>query len=168
MSSVVRCRAVIQFEQGGHRFTYRIAGVAIHDGKVLLHRAEGETFWAVPGGRAELGETAEQTIRREMQEEVSTHIEIVRLLWIAENFFDYAGLSYHEVALYFLIRFPAGSDPVTRSAFESRDGGTKLHFRWYPLDADTLSRLPVLPSFLASGLVELPISATHIVHRDEN
>jgi ADP-ribose pyrophosphatase YjhB (NUDIX family) len=165
---VLPCPAVIQFDQGGHRFTYRIAGIAIHDGKVLLHRAEGETFWAVPGGRAELGETAEQTIRREMQEEVSEEIEIVRLLWIAENFFDYDGRSYHEVALYFLIRFPAGSHPLTRSAFESRDGETKLHFRWCPLDADTLARLPVLPSFLASGLVDLPASAMHVVHRDAN
>ncbi len=65
---------VIQFDQDGRRFNYRVAGVAIHDAAVLLHRAGDEPFWTLPGGRAEIGETAEQTIRREMREELSTHV----------------------------------------------------------------------------------------------
>jgi hypothetical protein len=31
-----------------------------------------------------------------------TSVEVLRLLWLVENFFDYEGRSYHEVALYFL------------------------------------------------------------------
>ena len=31
---------MIRFDDGGRRFNYRIVGVAIHDGTVLLHRAE--------------------------------------------------------------------------------------------------------------------------------
>lgn len=113
-----------------------------------------------------MGEAAEQTIRREIQEELSTDVEVVRLLWLVENFFDYEGLSYHELALYFLIRFPEDSKPLTHTDFESMDGSTKLHFRWVPLHEETLSKLPVLPSFLASSLRELPASVTHIVHWD--
>jgi 8-oxo-dGTP pyrophosphatase MutT (NUDIX family) len=47
-----------------------------------------EVFWALPGGRAEMGEVAEHTIRREMREEMSTDVVVIRLLWLVENFFD--------------------------------------------------------------------------------
>jgi len=157
---------VIRFEQGRHRFNYRVVGVAIHDGKVLLHRAGDEPFWTLPGGRAEIGEAAEHTIRREMREEVSTDVEVLRLLWLVENFFDYDGLSYHEIGLYFLIRFPADSKPVALATFEATDGSTTLYFKWVPLEEETLARLPLVPSFLASGLRKLPTSVTHVVHRD--
>jgi len=89
-------------------------GLAIHGGAVLLHRAGDEPFWTLPGGRAEFGETAENTIRREMREELSIDVEVLRLLWFVENFFDYDGLSYHEVGLYFLIRFPPGAKAYPR------------------------------------------------------
>lgn len=157
---------MVRFDQGGRRFNYRVVGVAIHDGTVLLHRAGDEPFWTLPGGRAEIGEAAEQTIRREMREELSTDIDVLRLLWFVENFFDYDGLSYHEIALYFLIRFSLDSRPLAQSAFQARDGDTRLQFQWFPLQEDVLANLPLLPSFLASGLRQLPTTVTHIVHRD--
>jgi ADP-ribose pyrophosphatase YjhB (NUDIX family) len=157
---------VIQFDQDGRRFNYRVVGVAIHDGAVLLHRAGDEPFWTLPGGRAEIGETAEETIRREMREELSTDVEVLRLLWFIENFFEYDGLSYHEVALYFLISLPPGSKPMARKVFEVSDAATTLRFRWVPLERETLANLPLLPSFLALGLRELPTSVTHVVHRE--
>lgn len=157
---------MIRFDEGGRRFNYRVVGVAIHDGMVLLHRAGSEPFWTLPGGRAELGEAAEQTIRREIQEELSTDVEVIRLLWLVENFFDYDNLSYHELALYFLVRFPIDSAPLTQNAFEATDGATRLQFKWFPIHEQTLFSLPLLPSFLASGLTQVPASVTHIVHRD--
>jgi ADP-ribose pyrophosphatase YjhB (NUDIX family) len=157
---------VIRFDEGRRRFNYRVVGVAIHRGMVLVHRADGEPFWTLPGGRAEMGEVAEHTIRREIREELSTEVEVGRLLWFVENFFDYDGLSYHELALYFLIRFPPGSRPLALSAFEATDGDARLQFRWFPRREETLANLPLLPSFVASGLTKLPASVTHIVHRD--
>ena len=70
------------------------------------------------------------------------------------------------VALYFLIRFPAGSMPMARNMFEVSDGGTPLQFRWVPLEGETLVNFPLMPSFLALGLTDLPTSVTHVVHRD--
>jgi ADP-ribose pyrophosphatase YjhB (NUDIX family) len=136
---------MIRFDEGRRRFNYRTVGVAIHDGMVLLHRAGEEPFWTLPGGRAEMGETSEQTILREIREELSTDVEVLRLLWLVENFFDYDGLSYHELALYFLIRFPQNSMPMARSQFEAMDGGTRLHFRWFPLHEETLPTCPYFP-----------------------
>src|SRR5688572_18605664 len=112
---------MIRFDQGNRRFNYRVVGVAIHNDSVLLHRADHEPFWTLPGGRAEHGETAEQTIKRELLEELTTEVHVDRLLWVVENFFEYEGWSYHELALYFLVRFRPGSAPLCSEAFaESR------------------------------------------------
>lgn len=87
-----------------------------------------------------------------MREELSTEVEVLRLLWFIENFFEYDSLSYHEVALYFLIRFPPDSKRMVQNVFEVSDGPTTLRFRWFPLEGETLANLPLLPSFLALGL----------------
>jgi ADP-ribose pyrophosphatase YjhB (NUDIX family) len=157
---------VIRFDQGTRRFNYRVVGVAIHDGSVLLHRAEHEPFWTLPGGRAEHGETAEQTIKREMFEELGTAVEVVRLLWLVENFFDYEALNYHELALYFLIRFPPGCAPLNAEAFTAVDGGIPLMFQWYSVEPKQLASLPLLPAFLPEGLANLPMSVVHLVQID--
>jgi ADP-ribose pyrophosphatase YjhB (NUDIX family) len=156
---------MIRFDEGTRCFNYRVAGVAIHDGCVLLHQAEGDSFWTLPGGRAEHGETGEDTIRREMREELETDVEVDRLLWFVENFFAHDGLRYHEIALYFLIRFPEKSPPRTSAAFDRVDNGTRFTFRWHPVDSDVLMRLPLFPVFLAQALTALPPSVVHIVER---
>ena len=157
---------MIRFDQGMRRFNYRVVAVAIHDGSVLLHRADHETFWTLPGGRAEHGETAEQTIKREMREELETDVEVVRLLWLVENFFEYDGRDCHEIALYFLIRFPENSLPRTCAAFDRIDAGVALRFTWHPVQTDLLMQLPLFPVFLPQALTELPISVVHIVERE--
>ena len=45
---------VINFTEDGKRFNYRVVGVALHNGRVLLHKNETEHFWSLPGGRGEL------------------------------------------------------------------------------------------------------------------
>jgi ADP-ribose pyrophosphatase YjhB (NUDIX family) len=158
--------SVIRFDQGTRRFNYRVVGVAIHDGSVLLHRANHDAFWTLPGGRAEHGETAEQTIKREMVEELRTSVEVVRLLWLVENFFEYEGLNYHEVALYFLIRFPPGSAPLNAAACDAVDAAVPLRFKWFRVEPTQLANLPLVPAFLAKGLANVPISVVHVVQRD--
>jgi ADP-ribose pyrophosphatase YjhB (NUDIX family) len=147
------------------RFTFRVVGVAIHHDRVLLHQAEGDDFWALPGGRAELLEPAPETLRREMVEELSAEVEVVRLLWVAENFFMHQGLHHHELGLYFLMHF-APSSPVLRhaGAFDGYEGHTRLIFQWFPV-AD-LAQLRLYPSFLRQGLSMLPATVQHVVHTD--
>ena len=157
---------MIRFDEGTRRFNYRVVGVAIHDGSVLLHRADHESFWTLPGGRAEHGEAGEQTLKREMQEELETDVDVVRLLWFVENFFDYDGRQYHEIALYFLIRFPDNSLPRTSTTFDRTDAGVLLRFKWHPVQTELLMRLPLLPAFLPAALIDLPRSVIHIVQRD--
>jgi 8-oxo-dGTP pyrophosphatase MutT (NUDIX family) len=156
---------MITFEKGNNRFNYRVVGIAVRDNSVLLQQAEGDDFWVFPGGRAEFGEPAEQTLKREMREEISTEVEVVRLLWFVENFFSYAGKTYHEIALYFLMQLPTTCKYLVEPGpFEGEDEGTKLIFRWFPRQPKLLSSLPLLPSFLQTAVQKLPDSVEHVIH----
>lgn len=158
---------MIRFEEGDNCFNYRVAGVAIHEDLILVHRTEGDDFWVLPGGRPEFGETAEQTLKREISEEIGVDVEIVRTLWFVENFFTYAGKNYHEIAVYFLMQLPSGCEYLAQPGpFHIEESGTKFIFQWFPRQPYVLSNLPLLPSFLQTALQNLPESVQHIVHRD--
>lgn len=99
---------MITFDVGGVRFVYRTVGVAIDGGRVLLHQAEGDDFWSMPGGRVEPLEPSPDALRREMREEIGVAVRVERLLWVVENFYRHEALAYHELALFYLMSFPLG------------------------------------------------------------
>lgn len=159
---------MIAFDRNNTRFQYRIAGVAWHNGSVLLHKTEKEPFWSFPGGRAEFGESSGETLKREMMEEIGTEVEVGRLLWFVENFFRYEQRDFHEIGLYYLMHLPAGSEFLSHDGpFLGDEGGTELIFQWFPCRPEVLSGLPLMPSFLQTGLLSLPESVEHIIHWDK-
>ncbi|WP_058304136.1 NUDIX hydrolase [Gorillibacterium timonense] len=52
----------------------KIAWVHIRDGKVLCARSAGKAAFYLPGGKREQGETDEETLCREIAEEISVRI----------------------------------------------------------------------------------------------
>jgi 8-oxo-dGTP pyrophosphatase MutT (NUDIX family) len=158
---------MITFDTPKGRFNYRVAGVAIVDGRVLLHQAVGDDFWTLPGGRLEAMETASDALRREMLEETARAVSVSRLLWIVENFFEYDDRRIHELLFCFEMHVP---DSVNRQAefcgtenFRHTEGSTELVFRWHALDQ--LHTMRIEPAFLREGLRNLPKSIAHIVQR---
>lgn len=85
---------MIEFTEGPVRFNYRVAGVCIREGRVLLHGWAPYDLWALPGGRPELLEFSTDALAREMREETDLRVDVVRLLWIAENFFAHDGHAF--------------------------------------------------------------------------
>ena len=60
---------------------------------------KGETFYRSLGGGIEFGEKAEDTVRRELMEELNVQVGEVRYLGTLENIFTFNGNSYHEIVL---------------------------------------------------------------------
>ena len=156
---------MISFDVGEARFNYRVVGIALDGKRVLLHRAEMDDFWSLPGGRGEMLEPSEETLKREMWEELSVEIRVDRLVWVAENFFEYDDRPYHELAFYFLMTLPPDCHIRKKTEpFAEYDGDVKLIFKWYQLDE--LEDVLLYPSFLQKGLSSIPESIKHIVHID--
>ena len=143
---------MIRFEEGNNCFNYRVVGVAIHENSVLLHQGEGEDFWTFPGGRAEFGETAEQTLKREMQEEIGVEVEVVRLLWFVENFFQLCRSALPRNCLLFsdaLSNYVSISHPAR--TISRRGGGDETDLSMVSATAGSIIQPAAVPLLSASG-----------------
>jgi 8-oxo-dGTP pyrophosphatase MutT (NUDIX family) len=159
-------RQIVSFESEGRTFNFRAAAVIVHEGGALLHRAEVEDFWSLPGGRVEMLEDSRAALRREMLEELGEEMEVGRLIWVGENFFEFQGVDFHEMGMYFEVSLPAGSALIGRTEewWAEEDNGVKICFKWFGLAE--APDLPIVPGFLRDGLGALPVGTAHVVFRD--
>jgi ADP-ribose pyrophosphatase YjhB (NUDIX family) len=160
-----QARHMITFSTESGRFNMRLVAVITDGERVLLHRAETDDFWTLPGGRAELLEPAREGLAREMREELGVEVQVGRLLWVVENFFEYVGEAFHELALVFHVALPESSGLTNVDTFNGHEDTLLLIFRWFHLDE--LQAVYLLPSFLKDGLRNLPQTTEYIVHVDE-
>lgn len=148
----------ISTNQGNVDFNYRIAAVIFHDGRVLLHRAEPDVYWALPGGRAALMEAATDSLRRELREELGCKVAVGRLLWVMENISTQPGPRFHELGLYFLARLPEGfaelamTGPFYRAEALAGGGEIRHVFQWFPCTAEALAAIDLRPARLRAEL----------------
>jgi 8-oxo-dGTP pyrophosphatase MutT (NUDIX family) len=158
----------ITFTSGDRRFRYRIAGVAIAKGRVLLQQIQGADYWFLPGGRCSMGESAKDCLKREMSEELNSDAEIGRLVWVAENFFKLDSRFNHELSLIFLVTLRTNSpvlDTEESSGVDRDDDNiVAVRNRWHSLN--DLKEITIVPPFLRTGLQNIPETAQHVVNVD--
>lgn len=164
----------MQLSSERQRFFYRVAGVVLDGSRVLAHKDNQDSFWALPGGSCEFGEDSMSALAREFREELNADVRVGRLIWVVENFFGWRGWECHEIGLYYevalvgearrlyaLESFPGG-EPTP--SVDPGGPGYHLEFRW--LAIEDLARLDVRPSFLTQHLASIPAETRSIIHRD--
>ncbi|MBX3636617.1 MAG: NUDIX domain-containing protein [Rubrivivax sp.] len=157
---------MLSFVSNDHRFHLRAAALVLDDGHLLLHRADGDRFWSLPGGRVEPGEAAAQAVCRELMEEVGEAVVADGLLAVVEYFFVHQGERQHELGLYFGVRLAAGSRLRRKDRDHAGIEGTRtLTYRW--LACSELPAVDLRPSFLAPWLAAGRPGFVHVVHHDD-
>ena len=97
-------KAVVQDEQGRILLLQISKPVVIHGSPVA--------YWDLPGGRVEVGQTVEQTLRREIEEEVGLHIagELEPLVWSVANVrLPYDGTNTGWILIAYKCQLPPGA-----------------------------------------------------------
>lgn len=157
----------ITFDLPRGRFLLRVVGVAVQDGHALLHRAESDDFWSLPGGRCTAMEASADALVREMREELGLTVGVGRLLWLVENFFTLGGAPHHEIGVYYAMALPDDAPQLdTSQKFSGQEDHNALIFQWFPLSE--LPALRLYPAFLRMGLQALPEHIQHVVTRDDD
>ncbi len=138
----------VLFKTENYVFSYRVAGVLRHNGRVLLTRDAGtQDGYAVPGGHAAFGETAEEALRREYREELRCGVRVGRFLALGEIFFPWGDRPCHQLCQYYEVELDGAADFPMEGVFHGWDdlGGVRadLDFCWVPLEQlDTATVYP--------------------------
>ncbi|MDG0876400.1 NUDIX domain-containing protein [Paenibacillus thiaminolyticus] len=116
-------------------FLLRVAGVLIHEGKVLMQRNKSGDAWVLPGGRAEWNEPTEEAVIREFAEELGMCVRPTRLVWLIENFNAYRQDGLHEFGVYYEVyACPREQIDIPDSEFIGKKAAPVLTFRWIELE----------------------------------
>ena len=146
-----------------YKLNIRAGGVIIHNNKILTHRNINKDHYCLPGGRIEIGESSEQTIKREIYEELGKEIEITGYLATIENFFEMENKKYHEIFFLHRIEFKNEEDKKINYIMHNVEGKEYLQYEW--LDLDKIEEYNILPKCLKEVLKSqnFPI---HVVNDD--
>ena len=143
-------------------FRYRAAAIIVEDGCVLFAGNDNEDYLYSIGGAVNMGETAEDAVKREVLEETGVEYAVDHLAVIHENFFNentgsLKGMECHEIALYYLMK-PRGTKVLHSDSYTM---GVRENMHWIPIE--NIGQYKAFPTFLKDYLLSDHYGIEHIV-----
>lgn len=159
----------ILFKTETQVFSYRVAGICVQNGKVLLQKPMKDTGYAFPGGHVAFGETNAETLKREFKEEIGVDITVGELKWVAEIFFPWGSKSCHQICLFYIVTIESPEIPgegmfIAKESLEGRNN-YDLEFRWVPIEE--VGEMEVYPTNAKELLTKLHEGVQHFVYHEE-
>jgi ADP-ribose pyrophosphatase YjhB (NUDIX family) len=113
---------------------------------------KNQTFYRALGGAIEFGERSQDTIARELREEIGADVTNLEYLTTIESIFVFDGLPGHEICL---VYEGALADPslYQRERIVGAEGDPVIAV-WVPLDAFRQGTYPLYPDGLLEHLAE--------------
>ncbi|MDE5985061.1 MAG: NUDIX domain-containing protein [Eubacterium sp.] len=148
----------LTFKTGEGIFNYRVCAIIINDSKLLAMKNDNTAYYYLPGGRVELHESADDAILREMREELCVDAQVIRPLWLNQNFFieDTIGEKFHELCIYYLVDVTNTELVNTAEIFTTRESRHNEIFYW--LSIESLKDVYLYPLFIKDKINDLPES----------
>ena len=156
----------ILFKTDDFVFSYRVGGILIHEGKILLQRPKNDNY-AIIGGHVAAMETSMETLKREFEEEIHAKIEVDNLLAIGEIYFPWGKRPCHQISLYYNVHLVDDNIPldgVFRGYDELDNERIDLDFCWVPLE-DLKKGTKVYPLELIPYIFEPGKEIVHFVSK---
>lgn len=102
-----------------------VRGAIVQNGHILLVQELADGRWSMPGGWADLGESAAEMVTREVREESGYEVRIDKLVAVFNNHYVQPYEFFHSYKLVFLCSIVGGS---ARGSYETQQVG------FFPLD----------------------------------
>ncbi len=144
----------ISYNCENQKFNYRVCAMIIAENKILAMHDERSPYFYLPGGRVKMGETAEQAVVREVQEELGNSKDYTSIM-AQSGFFteDVDNLHYHELCIYFLVDISETTLLERGNVFTLTEG---KHIHTFELEFDRLKDEYFYPLFLKKAIYDLP------------
>ncbi|MBR1763707.1 MAG: NUDIX domain-containing protein [Eubacterium sp.] len=136
-------------------FNYRVCAVIKHNSKLLAMKNNLSPYYYLPGGRVNLHESAENAIIRELKEELGIKGNVVRPLWLAQQFFveDVSKEKFHELCIYYLVDV-SDTYLINKNCFAGLETNQNEFFEW--LDICSLNEQYLYPLFIKEKINDIP------------
>lgn len=105
-----------------------VRGMCIKNGKLLVCQSKGARNTYLPGGHVEWQEKAEESLRREIKEELGLKARVGEFLGAVEHTFVQKGKRHCEINVVFMVDIAGVKPEVDPEACERW-----IVFRWIPL-----------------------------------
>ena len=144
----------------------RVGAIILRDGQFLMSRNDRDAYLYSVGGRIQFGETAEEAIVREVEEETGVHLEVDRLGFVHENYFimdipPNVGKAVYELCFYFYMKVPTDFEPVGESC---TGDGLRETMEWIAPDDPR----KFYPAFFQQELTHPSHDVKHFVNDERN
>jgi len=120
-----------------------VRAVIQRQGKILICQNKSKGYYFLPGGHIDFGETAKETLNRELKEELNIIVKKYSFIGTVENIFIEDGQKHHEINLVFNVS-------VDRLNDRSREN----HISFLLMDIKEFSRKKILPVALKMALLK--------------
>lgn len=147
----------------------RVGAIIIKNGCVLMAGNSNVDHLYTVGGRVKFGESTEEAVMREVEEETGVRLTIDRLGFVHEVFFKLdapqnfdvpqpTGVVY-EISFFFYMNVPEDFEPVSMDFAEGED---TEHLVWMPIGSEA----KYYPEFFRTELQDPSQELRHIVTRE--
>ena len=144
----------------GIPFTCRVAALIISNNNFLVAKNDNHPMYYTIGGAIKVHESSEDAIIREVFEELGIHLEVDRLVFIQERFFEVKSKKHHEIVFFYLMK---NAPNMCVTDFLKTDNPYET-MRWLPLNG--LENYEIIPQFLKSKCLNNITSLEHIISFD--
>ena len=127
------------------------------DGKILVSKhfdkVKNEYFYRVLGGSVNFFETSEAGVQREIQEELHSDIENLKLIDVIENTFHFEGNKGHEITFLYTGDL-AKKELYTQDSIHIVEDTYEFDAKWVALEDILNGSIPLYPIFDYKNLLK--------------
>lgn len=150
-------------------FNYRVAAVIVNNGRLLAQKNMDDNSYYLVGGRVAFGETSDEALIRELNEELNINVKDYSPVWINECFFidkikNGEDRKFHEIGIYYLVDISDTNFTHYENEFEIDEQDRKNIYCW--LEIGRLNNIVLNPQFIKNEIKSIDKGLKLIITRE--
>lgn len=141
----------------------RVAGLIIHNNKILFHHNTNRINYALIGGRIKLNENSKDAVIREFSEEIGEDFIVEKFLCTIENFFYHKNKKYHEIMFLYKLEFKNDELKSKTETIHNKEGKDYLEYEW--IDINEIDNYDIRPNII-KDYIKNDMETSHIINEE--